>query len=95
MISGLEDANGKNVEEVMQLEATDHLKKNTRLAKNHRDKRIATVSLPEGTLRGSSQTQKYMHTFTDTAMTLTKNLSFLETVSMYLKPTKENVLSLK
>lgn len=46
MISGLEDTDGRNVEEVMQLEATEHLKKQTGLAKNHRDKRIATIPLP-------------------------------------------------
>lgn len=86
MISCLEDTDGRNVEEVMQLEATDHLKKIQGLPKNT-DKRIATVSLPEGTLRSSSQTQKYMHTFTDADMTMTKKLSFIETVSMYLKPT--------
>ena len=33
MISGLEDTDGRNVEEVMQLEATEHLKKQTGLAK--------------------------------------------------------------
>lgn len=34
MISGLEDADGRNVEEVMQLEATDYLKKIQGLPKN-------------------------------------------------------------
>jgi len=33
MISGLKDTDGRNVEEVMQLEATEHLKKQRRLAK--------------------------------------------------------------
>lgn len=47
MISGLEDTDGRNVEEVMQLEATEHLKKPDRACQKYRDKRIATVSLPE------------------------------------------------
>jgi len=34
LISGLEDTDGRNVKEVMQLEATEHLKKHSGLAKN-------------------------------------------------------------
>lgn len=54
LFSGLVDTDGRNMKEVIQIEATECLKKpNThtqkpnRTCQKHRHKRIATVSLPE------------------------------------------------
>lgn len=93
MIAGLEDTDGRNVEEEMQLK-TQNIKKNkkkTGLAKTHRHNRIGTASLPEDKEHSEAHVkQKNAHI--DTVM---KNLSFLKPVTMYLKPTLEEFLSQK
>lgn len=94
MISGLEDTDGRNVEEEMQLEGTEHFLKQTGLAKNTEDKRRATVSLPEDKEHfkaGLKHTQRLTHS----ARNRKENWPYLRTVSMCLKPPKEEILSLK
>jgi len=47
LFSGLEDTDGRNVKEIIELEAAEHKKNHHPDMPKHRQKRIATVSLPK------------------------------------------------